>query len=78
MEKRAMVVAGDQIIDVVVLPGATANDILQQAHLPAGYFLAERDGLPYGGTELVYERIRPGTKLYASPEARVAQGSGGT
>ncbi len=72
MEKHASVVAGEQVHDIVLLPGTTTHDILKEVNLPTSYCLSLRDGLPFGQNEVVYANIPEGAKLYASPEASVA------
>lgn len=71
MEKRVAVVCGDEIRDAVVLPGTNAHDLLTQVNLPNGCFLSKRDGLPFGDTEMLYDQLRDGEKLYSSAEATV-------
>jgi len=71
MDKRTGVVVGDQVHDVLVPAGTTAQDILTQLSLPTEYVLSKRDAQPFGDTELIYDAIRDGDKLYASPPAIV-------
>ena len=73
MDKNLFVVAGDQVHDIVVQPGTTAADVLKSLSLPDDYWISKRNGQPLGETEVLWEIVKDGEKLFASPEARVAR-----
>lgn len=69
--KKFAIFAGDQVFDGVAAPAATAHDVLTQVGLPGEYFLSTGNGLPFGETEVIYDKIRDGEKLHASSKATV-------
>ncbi len=76
MEKHLAVINGDRVLEIVVRPGTTAEDMRRQLDLPQSLMLSRRDGLPFGATEEVFGQVRDGEKLYASPPAVVGLGEG--
>ncbi|MCC6678638.1 MAG: hypothetical protein IT436_16005 [Phycisphaerales bacterium] len=76
MEKHLAVISGDQIHDVRILPGTTAEDVRRQLSLPAEFLLSRRDGLPFGPTEPIYGVVQDGEKLFASAPAVVGDTTG--
>ena len=71
--KRLAVVTGDTVNDVVIQPGTTTRDVLDQLGLPPRYMVSARDGLPFGDSETLYH-LPDGGKVYASAPAVVGQG----
>lgn len=77
MDKRVAIVAGDEVLDVVVTPGATVHDVLRQAGLPSEYFLSKRDGMPFGESEVIYPLVRDGEKLFSNLQPTVGRHAAG-
>ena len=73
VDKALAVVCGDKVSDITIQPGTTAADILTSVQLPGSYWLSKRDGQPFGENEVVYDLLRNGEKIYATPEASVAR-----
>lgn len=71
MEKHIAVVSGDQIYDVAIRPGTSAQEVITQLQLPGEFLLSRRDGQPFGDSEPIYGMVRDGEKLFASPPAEV-------
>jgi hypothetical protein len=70
MGKKISLIANGRTYDLKIAPETTAADVLAQVVLLADDFcLSPRAGLPFERDELVYERVRDGEKLYASPQA---------
>ena len=68
--KQMAIVTGDQVVDVVVSPGTSVQEVLQQLSLPGSYVLSEPDGRFLGGTQSLYD-LPDGSKLFASPPVDV-------
>lgn len=61
--------------DMEILPGTTAQDILNQIKLTEGYILSNGRGQePFGSDEVIYDQITDGCKLYASTPVEVGYG----
>ncbi len=73
MDKRVSVVSGDLINDIVIRPGTTTQEIVQQLNLPSDYQLSKRDGAFLRDSEEVYGLVREGEKLFASAEPNVGR-----
>lgn len=73
MSKQVALIHGSQIMDLTILPGTTAQDVLVQAGLSKDLALSKRDGLFFGATEEIYDAVDDGTKLHASAPAIVGQ-----
>lgn len=73
MEKRIAVVSGEEIRDLVIRPGTTANDVVKSAGLPRGMALSRKDGMFFGETEDIYGMVDDGGKLFASAPAVVGR-----
>lgn len=71
LERHVAVLAGEEIIDVVIRPGMSAEDVLRAAGLPTSAWLTKPDGLPFAPTEPVWDRLRDGEKLFATSRADV-------
>lgn len=71
MSKNVAVVCGEKVHDVVVLPGSTSQDILNELGL-GDFLLSPPNGQPFGDNEVLYDQIKDGAKLHATPEANVA------
>lgn len=69
--KNVAVFTNGQLIDAVVPPGLTTADLLRQVNLPDEYFVSKAAGLPFGADEVLFDQIRDGEKLYATPPANV-------
>lgn len=73
-QKNVAVIVGDEVHDIAVLAGTTAADILAECGAPGDYWLATRDGQPFGPEDNVYARVNDGDKLVAAAQATVAGG----
>lgn len=61
--------------DLEMLPGTTAQDVLNQVGLPEGYVLSSGKGQePFGSDEEIYSQIADGCKLFASTPVEVGSG----
>ena len=69
MEKQiSIVVAGSDVIkDMVISPGSTVGEVLDNAGLQ-GYLLAKKGGEPLYSNADLFEESTNFEKLYASPE----------
>jgi hypothetical protein len=76
MEKHLALVKDGQLIDVVVRPGTTAQDICRELGFPPEFVLSGRDGRTFGGHEEVYPAVETGAKLFVSPLAVVGSSAG--
>lgn len=76
MEKHLALVKDGQLIDVIVRPGTTAQDICRELGFPPEFVLSGRDGRTFGGHEEVYPAVEDGMKLFASPPAVVGSYAG--
>ncbi len=69
--KRIAVVVGDDLREVTVRPGTTCADVLAELGVGSDYWLAKRDGQPFGADENVWA-CADGDKLVAIPPVDVS------
>ena len=72
MKTISVSIAGQQRIDdIEINESTTAADVLSHLGLPVdGYELTPAVGLPpFGKDEAIYDRVKPGGKITASPIA---------
>lgn len=75
-EKRIAAIVGDAVHDMVLERGMTPADLRRRLGLPPEFMLSPRQGLPFGEHERLFERVRDGDKIFASPPATVGQTPG--
>jgi hypothetical protein len=72
MKDLAVVVAGTgDLKDVKIEPGTTAGDVLHQLNL-TDYLLSKGPSEPFfAASESIYDKVKPGEKIFASTKAEV-------
>jgi hypothetical protein len=66
-EKRIAIVYGDDVYDVAIRPGTSADDILTTIGAIGDVWLADRQGQPLGPDQDIYISVVDGEKLVATP-----------
>lgn len=69
--KAVAVVVGNDIHDLLVRPGTTKEDVLNQIGLPADYQLSLHGHGEIGSNDVLFDVVQHGSKIFANPPVEV-------